>query len=98
MEELKEDPVGGQCLSAQSSTLQCRSSWLVEKKTEQGRTGVSPEISSLNDKDNGSDLGPSPGTATLLRLPFLTSMWEWQWQQPQRDLLKVKYVLDSRKL
>lgn len=41
---------------------------------EHGRTGVSPEISSLSDKDNGSDLGPSPGFATLRRLSLLTSV------------------------
>lgn len=38
------------------------------------RTGVSPEISSLSDKDNGSDLGPSSGFATLRRLSLLTSV------------------------
>lgn len=49
-----------------------------KKKKEQGRTDVFPEISSVNDKDNGSDLGLSSGFATLLRLTLLTSTWKRQ--------------------
>lgn len=71
MEELRKDPFGGQCLSAY---LTVQTFMAGGENTEQGRTGFPPEISSLNDKDNGSDLGPSPGFATLLRLTPLISV------------------------
>ena len=41
---------------------------------EHRKIGVSREMSSLSDKDNGSDLSPSPGFAALQRLSLLTSV------------------------
>ena len=93
-EELREDPINGQYLLAQSLALQHRPSWLVGKNRT-GKNWCFPR--DLRSQCQGQ-WKSKPWVCHVTTAHSPHHAWKCQLQQPQRTPLKVKYVPDSRKL